>query len=415
MMGNHTQDLAQARQQRGMTLVEIMVAITISLILLAGIIQVFLASKATYRMQDGLSRVQENGRYAMYFIGRRAREAGFLACATGEMGTLTNTLNNTTDARWNFELYVEGYEANGTGLGNTYNITATNPTTSGATASDWSASSTATGTALPAYLVGSVVPGTDVLIVRSAGPGTIKIDRNNSSAQMFIEQTSKIVGACPDGSDEISGLCEGDVVVATDCTKSRVFQITNLVSSGGGACATASACANAVHAGTSSSSFVPGNAISSWGGASAPTEERFGKDGQILKMTTTAYYIGVGASGAPALFYRENDGPANELLDNVESMQILYGEDTDAAGSATSNLPNRYVTADQVTDFEKVVSVRVALLMRTPENARTSTDTDTYLLTGATAATATTINPVDDQRLRRVYASTIKFRNMGVR
>ncbi len=408
-------DSYRFRRQQGMTLVEIMVAITISLVLLAGIVQVFVASKATYRMQDGLSRVQENGRYAMHFIGRRAREAGFLACSTGEMGTLTNTLNSNTDARWNFDLYVEGYEASGTGLGATYNITATNPTASGATASGWSSSSTATVTTLPSYLLGSVVPGTDVLIVRAAGPDTIKIDKNNNSAQMFIEQTSKVVGACSDGSDQISGLCAGDVVVATDCTKSRVFQITNLQTSGSGVCATASNCANAVHSGTSSSSFVPGNAVSSWGGASAPADEKFDKDGQILKMTTTAYYIGVGSSGAPALYYRENNGSANELIDNVESMQILYGEDTDAAGSATSGLPNRYVTADAVTDFSKVVSIRISLLMRTPDNARTSTDTGTYMLAGATAATATTINPVDDRRLRRVYTSTIKLRNMGVR
>lgn len=407
--------------QRGMTLVEIMVAITISLILLAGIIQVFLASKTTYRMQDGLSRVQENGRYAMHFIGQRAREAGFLACSTGQVGSLTNTLNDTGDARWNFDLYVEGYEASGTGPNQTYNVTATNPTAGGASAADWSASSSATVTALPSFLVGSVLPGTDVLIVRSAGPDTIKIDKNNNSSQMFIEQTSKVTGVCADGSDQISGLCAGDVVVATDCTKSRVFQITNLQTtgsgggSGPGSCATSAACANAVHAGTSSSSFVPGNAISSWGGNSAPPEERFGKGGQILMMKTTAYYIGEGASGAPALFYRENDGAAQELLDNVENMQILYGEDTDAAGSANFGFPNRYVTAAQVTDFKNVISIRISLLMRTPENARTTADTDNYILAGATAATGTTINPFDDRRLRRVYTSTIKLRNMGVR
>ncbi len=415
MNSSRSYDSYRFRRQQGMTLVEIMVAITISLILLAGIIQVFVASKATYRMQDGLSRVQENGRYAMYFIGRRAREAGFLACSTGEMGKLTNTLNSTTDARWNFDLYVEGYEASGTGLGQTYDITATNPT-AGATASGWSSSTTATGTTLPSYLVGSVVPGTDVLIVRSAGPDTIKIDHGLNGGQMFIEQSSIATGACPDGSNEISGLCAGDVVVATDCSKSRVFQITNLQTVG--SCSTAATCSNTVHSSGGGSSFTPGNACPSWGShaASSPcSDEKFDKDAQILKMTTTAYYIGVGSSGAPALYYRENDGAANELIDNVESMQILYGEDTDAATAATAGLPNHYVTADAVTDFSKVVSIRISLLMRTPDNARTSTDTDTYLLAGATSATSTTINPVDDRRLRRVYTSTIKLRNMGVR
>lgn len=405
-------------RQRGMTLVEIMVAITISLILLAGIIQVFLASKTTYRMQDGLSRVQENGRYAVHFISRRAREAGFLACSTGQVGAITSTLNNDTDARWNFDLYVEGYEANGTGLGQTYTMTTTDPDASGSTAADWSSSASASATNLPSYLVGDVLPGTDVLIVRAAGPDSVKIDRLNKGAQMFIEDTGVVPNACQGGtSDSISGLCIGDVVVATDCTKSRVFQITNLVTTGAGSCGTASSCANAVHSKDSSGKFTPGNSCSSWngGGADPCPEANFGKDAQILRMTTTAYYIGVGASGAPALFYRENDGTGNELLDNVENMQILYGEDIDAAGSATSGFANRYVPANQVTDFTKVVSARISLLMRTPENARSSTDGGTYVLTGATAAGGTTIDPFDDRRLRRVYTTTIKFRNMGVR
>ena len=63
--------------QRGLTLVEIMVAMAISLVLLAGIIQIFLGSKQAYRVQDGLARLQENGRFAMEFMGRSIREAGY--------------------------------------------------------------------------------------------------------------------------------------------------------------------------------------------------------------------------------------------------------------------------------------------------------------------------------------------------
>lgn len=63
--------------QRGLTLVEIMVAMAISLVLLAGIIQIFLGSKQAYRVQDGLARLQENGRFAMEFMGRSIREASY--------------------------------------------------------------------------------------------------------------------------------------------------------------------------------------------------------------------------------------------------------------------------------------------------------------------------------------------------
>ena len=48
--------------QRGMTLVEIMVAITISLVLLSGVMQIFLSSKQTYRMNEELGRLLLNHR-----------------------------------------------------------------------------------------------------------------------------------------------------------------------------------------------------------------------------------------------------------------------------------------------------------------------------------------------------------------
>lgn len=66
---NHTTfKIMHLDKQRGLTLMEVMVAITISLILLAGVMQIFLGSRQTYRMQDGLARLQENGRFAMDFI-----------------------------------------------------------------------------------------------------------------------------------------------------------------------------------------------------------------------------------------------------------------------------------------------------------------------------------------------------------
>lgn len=66
-------------RQRGFTLVEIMVALVISLFLVAGLIQVLISSRQVYRVQDGLARIQENGRFGMDFITRSIREAGYPA------------------------------------------------------------------------------------------------------------------------------------------------------------------------------------------------------------------------------------------------------------------------------------------------------------------------------------------------
>lgn len=66
--------------QRGFSIVELMVAITIGLILSAGVIQIFSNSKNTYRIEEQLSRVQESGRMALNFITNDVRMAGFWGC-----------------------------------------------------------------------------------------------------------------------------------------------------------------------------------------------------------------------------------------------------------------------------------------------------------------------------------------------
>ncbi|MCC8995396.1 MAG: prepilin-type N-terminal cleavage/methylation domain-containing protein [Candidatus Contendobacter sp.] len=63
--------------QRGLTLVEILVALMISAFLIAGVIQLFIGSKQTYRGHDALSRIQENGRFVMDKMASDIRMAGY--------------------------------------------------------------------------------------------------------------------------------------------------------------------------------------------------------------------------------------------------------------------------------------------------------------------------------------------------
>ena len=64
-------------RQKGISLIEIMVALTISLVLLAGLIQVFVSSKKTYQVQNSVGRLQENGRFALDILTRNLRQAGY--------------------------------------------------------------------------------------------------------------------------------------------------------------------------------------------------------------------------------------------------------------------------------------------------------------------------------------------------
>ena len=90
-----------------------------------------------------------------------------------------------------------------------------------------------------------------------------------------------------------------------------------------------------------------------------------------------------------------------ELVPDVENMQVLYGLDTNGTHAASA-----YVTADQVTDFTTVVSVRIAVLAASSVGAvQPPTAAPTYSLLGAT------ITAPRDTRLRRVFETTIAARS----
>lgn len=76
--------------QKGLSLVELLVALTLSLLLMAGVLQTFLASKQTYSANTALSRVQENGRFAMEFLSSDIRHAGYKGECQAPLNNLLN-------------------------------------------------------------------------------------------------------------------------------------------------------------------------------------------------------------------------------------------------------------------------------------------------------------------------------------
>ncbi len=77
------------KKQQGFTLIEYMVAITIGLILLAGLGSFFLGMNNSVRAQRAISEVQENGRFALYFLTTDIQKAGWKDPETGVIGGST--------------------------------------------------------------------------------------------------------------------------------------------------------------------------------------------------------------------------------------------------------------------------------------------------------------------------------------
>lgn len=65
------------RNQRGLSLIELMISLVIGLLIIAGVAQVFLGGRAAYNLQQRLGDLQENGRFALYFLQRDIAMAGF--------------------------------------------------------------------------------------------------------------------------------------------------------------------------------------------------------------------------------------------------------------------------------------------------------------------------------------------------
>jgi prepilin-type N-terminal cleavage/methylation domain-containing protein len=61
----------------GMTLLELMIALTLGALLLLGLVQITSAASSSTRLQRNQAQLQENARLALSLLGRLVREAGF--------------------------------------------------------------------------------------------------------------------------------------------------------------------------------------------------------------------------------------------------------------------------------------------------------------------------------------------------
>ena len=90
-------------------------------------------------------------------------------------------------------------------------------------------------------------------------------------------------------------------------------------------------------------------------------------------------------------------GPV-EVVEDVEGLQIQYGEDTDA-----DYVANVFHKANAVVDFTQVVALQVNLLLRGAASNEAQMVTN-YVFNGRTVVPA-------DRYTRRVYTATIQLRN----
>jgi type IV pilus assembly protein PilW len=331
---------------RGFSLVELMIAMTLSLVLLAGALSILYSSKVTNTENERIARLQEAGRTVVELILRDTRAAGFQGCAR-PLGLVTyeNALSDPTSLLWNLQQPVYGFNAQGSG---------------------WSP-------ALNTTLLPPALPGSDVLVLRTTRQGMPMF----RLAAPLLTNTDNLQVDGPAG----AVLPVGATMIVSDCMRSTAFVVTG---------------------------FSPGSpAVIFHGQGGGPPANvtaslinpLFKDLATVTPIDTVIYYVGQGTNG-PALWRRIGKDDAVLLVEGVENLQVLYGEDTKG-----ELLASRYVNASAVTNWDNIVSVTISVLLRSEDEANLDRDTAQYTMLDATIPAA------NDRRQRSLFTTTATLRN----
>jgi type IV pilus assembly protein PilW len=411
-------------RMRGVSLIELMVAVAIGALLLIGLVQVFGASRTAYQMSSGMARTQENGRFAIDYLQRDLRMAGHLGCVNDQSRFLpgntfgsrlalsstfltTSTSDNYAEALFTalrFDRGIEGFEATGTAPGGTRTL-ATTPAL--ATAASWT-------TAIPAQILadmnagsGPPIAGSDVIILRYFSP-------NGAQVVTFSPGTPTTLAIAP---TQVAVLQESSasrpmLLGIADCMNAAVFQATAFSSAG------------AITVGTSGTTF---NRDTLSGNESFVVGQAY-----VHRAEAIVYYVGRNVGGNPALYRMRYVGDSagtptaapvalkEELVEGVESLQLRYGQDsfTTAASRPTGNVGSS-ATADALAGavapdgsyenaWRRVGLIQVGLVMRSGERAAVEPRAAGL---PPMSALGVAFNAPDDKYYRTVYEDSVALRN----
>ena len=348
-----------SRNEEGFSLVELMVATFIGLLICYAVLQVYLAQSQAYKTTSNQNMILSTENAISYLVTPVIRSAGFLACGT-TITAISNlnaggpaplgTFNNTN-------AMIIGYN----GSGATYTISQANPANDN-TASHWSPT-------LDTGLVGQVQPGSDVVVVFGATPGvspTTVSQITASSKNFTLVNTTGL------------NLAANQYGAISDCGKSIIFQIT----------------------GVAGTTLTHG----SGGGNMQNTQDSFPisfqAGAQFTPIQQTAFFVGHGDGGQSSLMMATLNGTTwsiQPLVPGIELMKVEYG-------IGSNGVVTQYVSANSVTDWTTVYSVRLGFLIAGQIGSGVLSNRTYQVLN-------TTVTVPADNRLRHVFEFTIQLRN----
>lgn len=376
-------NIANIRKQKGLSLVETMIALTLGAIVTVGVVQLFVANSETYNLLQGQSRMQESARFALNFLARDVQLAGYKGCfSTNE--DVFSVANDPTNLPFVFDIIgdMTGYE--GDPAAGTWSPPLSELPD---TAAD---DSFVSGNGIP---IDDVVVGTDVLVIRRISSIAYPLDVDLLKGDEVVVGEPQGVEFSTDGVEfEV-----GDLALIHDCQKATVFRITGLNVNTDDA--------TIYHAEVGTDPFD--NDLDY-----LARENSYQKDAAVSAIKTNIYYIAPGTGennqgDAPLSLWRKSGkGPPIELVEGVEQFQVLYGEDTDNDGT-----PNIYNNA-QVATFADVVTMEINIVVNSVDDVG-ATSEPTHKCVADGGLQPCLPGESHDGLLRRNFRQTVQLRNNG--
>lgn len=401
------------RNMRGVTLIELMIALLIGSILVLGLTQVFSASRTAYQLSQGIARNQESSRFAIDFLTRDLRMAGHTGCVNDQSllassgglitgGNIRSLFLSGADRNSDnvaalpfplrFDMAIEGFEANGTAPGTSSAIPAA---PAAGVAGDWTPT-------LPAALADlGALKGSDIVVLRFLSPEESPIITFNA------DPASPPNLVYPSASGAVATGGSGLFAIA-DCRSATVFE----------ASATP----------TSTQMRVAASGLNKSDLSFVGTQDRAlaYKPGSaaLFRAESMAYYIALNSQNEPALYrarWIATPGAAaltrvtDEMVDGIESMQLLFGRDavTDPALPPLGNIATMDTAATvsasaygAAAAWRRVGAVQVGLLVRNSGERAASSQS---VIPQAVLQVAMPVP--DDSNYRATYETTVALRN----